>query len=537
MIAVSAVVALCLAVGASRATAAGSASPTGSASPASITPPSPETGKTVLHIGWTTDVDSMNPFVGYAAQAYRVYSLNYDMLLTYNASNLQPGPGLATSWSHSADGKTWIFKLRQGVKWQDGEAFTSRDVVFTFNYIIKNDLSAYTSYTKGITSVVALDDYTVKFTCQVPKATMLQMWVPILPQHIWSHISPQDAGNKFQNLPPIIGTGPFQVTAWKRGSYVIMRANPDYWGGRPKVDQIYFETYTNGDTMASDLRAGLLQYATVTPALYQSFKSAPGVTAALSTHLAYDQLAFNCYTGPSDGNPVLLDPAFRSALAWAIDTKTIASIAYNGAAVPATGILTSDFYPKSSDYHWQPTPDQAYRYDPAKADALLTAAGYPLKNGVRVDKQGKPIKLRLWAFTDYPELPVDGKLITGYLRKLGLQITFQTMDPSAGMDGIYATKNGKLRPNYDMFVWGWGGDIDPSFMLAGLTTAQIGDWSDSGWSNAQYDRLYSQQNAALDVAKRVDLVHQMQAIIYKQAPYIALVYPQGREVYDTQHWT
>ena len=74
-------------------------------------------------------------------------------------------------------------------------------------------------------------------------------------------------------------------------------------------------------------------------------------------------------------------------------------------------------------------------------------------------------------------------------------------------------------------------------MLAGLTTAQIGDWSDSGWSNAQYDRLYSQQNAALDVAKRVDLVHQMQAIIYKEAPYIALVYPQGREVYDTQHWT
>ena len=77
------------------------------------------------------------------------------------------------------------------MKWQDGEPFTAKDVAFTFNYVIENEMGSYMGYTKGITKVVATDDYTVVFTCEKPKATMLQMWVPILPEHIWSKVSPK----------------------------------------------------------------------------------------------------------------------------------------------------------------------------------------------------------------------------------------------------------------------------------------------------------------------------------------------------------
>ena len=500
--------------------------------------PSPSSDASVLRVGWVTTVDSLNPFVGQASEAYTVYHLNYDFLVRYDAATLKPIPGLAESWSHSTDGKTWTFKLRHDVKWQDGEAFTSKDVVFTFNYIIKGDLSSYTGYTKGITKVVATDDYTVVFTCDKPKATMLQMWVPIVPEHIWSKVSPKDAANKFQNSPPCIGTGPFQVVEWKPGVFVRMKANAQYWGGAPKVDEIVFTIYTNSDTLASDLSSGLIQYAGVSPAAFQKLKNDSSKTATYATYQAYDNIGFNCYEGPSRGHPACRDPKFRAALAWAIDTKTIASIAYGGAAVPATSILPSGYWPKDNDFHWQPPAGELRTYDPAKANQLLDEAGYKDTNGDGTrDYKGKPIKLRLWASNERGALGMAGKLVAGYLMKVGLKIEYQSMDPAAMNEGVYAYKDGKYDPDYDMFCWGWAGDYDPGFLLSLLTTSQIEGWSDTGWSNKEYDRLYEAQDSELDPVKRLELVHQMQRVIYDQCPYIATVYPQLREAYDTASWT
>ena len=450
----------------------------------SVTPaPSSSSGASVLRVGFVSDVDSLNPFVGQSTESYTVYHLNYDFLVRYDAATLEPVPGLAESWSHSPDGKTWTFKLRRDVKWQDGQPFTSRDVVFTFDYIIDNELSSYTGYTKGIVKVTATDDYTVVFACDKPKATMLQMWVPIVPEHIWSKVSPKDAANKFQNPPPCVGTGPFQVVDWKPGVFVRMKANADYWGGRPKVDELVFTIYTNSDTLASDLSAGLIQFAGVTPAAFQKLKSDPTKTASLATYQAYDNIGFNCYEGPSRGHPACRDPKFRRALAWAIDTKTIASIAYGGAAIPATSILPSGFWPQDADYHWQPPASDSRTYDPAKANRLLDEAGYTDTNGDGIrDYKGKPIKLRLWASNERGALGMAGKLVAGYLMKVGLKIEYQSMDPAAMNEGVYAYKNGKYDPDYDMFCWGWAGDFDPGFLLSLLTTSQIEGWSDTGWS-------------------------------------------------------
>ena len=506
---------------------------------ANATPsPSSSSGASVLRVGWVSNVDSLNPFVGQSTESYTVYHLNYDFLVRYDAATLEPIPGLAQSWSHSPDGKTWTFKLRHDVKWQDGQPFTSRDVVFTFDYIIDNDLSSYTGYTKGIEKVAAADDYTVVFTCDKPKATMLQMWVPIVPEHIWSKVSPKDAANKFQNSPPCIGTGPFQVVESKPGVFVRMKANADYWGGAPKVDELVFTIYTNNDTLASDLGSGIIQFAGVTPAAFQKLKNDPGKTATFATYQAYDNIGFNCYEGPSRGHPACRDPKFRSALAWAIDTKTIASIAYGGAAVPATSILPSGYWPKDADFHWQPPAGELRTYDPAKASQLLDEAGYKDTNGDGTrDYKGKPIKLRLWASNERGALGMAGKLVAGYLMKVGLKIEYQSMDPAAMNEGVYAYKDGKYDPDYDMFCWGWAGDYDPGFLLSLLTTSQIEGWSDTGWSSAEYDRLYEAQDSELDPAKRLQLVHEMQRVIYDECPYIATVYPQSREVYDTADWT
>ena len=159
-------------------------------------------GTTVLKVGWVNEPDNLNPFIGTSTSSFLIFHLNYDMLTGYKASNVDPAPELATSWSHSPDGKVWTFKLRPGVKWQDGVPFTASDVVFTYEYIIRNNMASYTSYTVGIKQVVAVDPLTVRFVCSAPKANMLGMWVPIVPAHIWSKISPKAAQNSFQNNPP-----------------------------------------------------------------------------------------------------------------------------------------------------------------------------------------------------------------------------------------------------------------------------------------------------------------------------------------------
>jgi peptide/nickel transport system substrate-binding protein len=328
------------------------------------------------------------------------------------------------------------------------------------------------------------------------------------------------------------------VVDWKPGVFVRMKANEDYWGGAPKIDELIFTIYKNSDTLAADLSSGLIQFAGVTPAAFQKFKSDPAKTAQFATYQAYDNIGFNCYTGPSRGHPACKDPAFRSALGWAIDTDAIASIAYGGAAAPATSILPADYWPKDADFHWQPPAGELRTYDPAKANELLDEAGYKDTDGDGIrDYKGKPIKLRLWASNERSALPMAGKLITGYLMKVGLKIEYQTLDSAAMNEGVYAYKDGKFNPDYDMFCWGWMGDYDPGFLLSLLTTAQIESWSDTGWSNAEYDRLYAAQDSELDPVKRLELVHEMQQIIYDECPYIATVYPQLREVFDSEHWT
>jgi peptide/nickel transport system substrate-binding protein len=225
--------------------------------------PSPA-GKVVLKLGMTNIPDNLNPFVGQLSSCYEIWSLNYDLLVGFSAGDYghpqgAAATGLADSWTSSADGKVWTFHIRSGVKWQDGVPLTAKDVAFTYNYVMKNQLSNYTMYTNFIKSVTAPNDTTVVFTCTKPKANMLNMWVYIVPQHIWSAVSGKAAGTSYQNNAPIVGSGPFQLTQYKRDQYAIMMANKSYWGGAPKIDEVDFVYYQNRDTLVHDLTAGSLQ--------------------------------------------------------------------------------------------------------------------------------------------------------------------------------------------------------------------------------------------------------------------------------------
>ncbi len=500
--------------------------------------PSPAAGKVVLRIGTSTDADNLNPFVGYESTAYELYHLNYDFLTGFGQKHLEPVPEIAESWDKSADGLTWTFHIRHGMTWQDGTPLTAKDVAFTYNFNIKYQLGNYLGAMRHIKSVTATDDYTVVFVCDAPKADILAMWVPIVPEHVWGKFTSKDQVDKFTNDVPVVGSGPFQVVEWKKSQYIRLKANPNYWRGKPKVDEVIFQVYSNLDTMAQDVRSGGIQAAELLlPASVRSLQNDPTLFAGAHEIKSFDYLSFNTYKGPSLGNPVLRDPAFRRALAWAVDREKIVQVAYNGYADVGSSIFQPHFYDPTLDWHYQPTAAELQGFDLVKAGQMLDAAGYPLKNGVRVNKQGKPIKLRLWARTQSPSSQEAGKIITAAFQKLGLKIQFSILDSGVLSDGQYNTVGNTYKPDYDMYLWGWlPSGSDPQRALGYFTTDQIQNQNDCCWSNAEYDRLYALQGEELDPAKRLAIVHQMEQIFYNEAPYVVIAYPKQLEAYNTKDW-
>jgi len=495
--------------------------------------PSPGAEKVVLRVGTLQDIDSLNPFAGVTVAAYEMFHLNYDMLTGYAADGTVR-PEIADSWETSVDGLTWTFKIHPGIKWQDGEPLTASDVAFTYNYIIDNELSAYTSSTLNIKDAVAIDDATVEFHLKKPKSTMLRLWIPIVPEHIWSKI-PGDKAGTYNSKPPVIGSGPFQVIEVQKGSYVRFAANKDYWKGAPKVDEAILEVYQNQDTMSMDLKSGAIDVAVELPApQFDALKSEPGITAKPALFRYFVELAMNVYDNDnSQANPVLRDLKFRQAISWAVDKQKIIDTALSG-----YGSVGQSIIGPFTDGAWTPSPEETFGYDMAKAAQLLDDAGYTDSNGdgIREDKKGKPIELRLWSRSESPEQQRAGKLIAGSFEELGLNIILSVENDGAINDGIYAYKGDTYAPDYDMFIWGWGGTADPGYQLGSFLTSQIEWWNDACWSNTEYDSLFDQQDAEMDWPTREQQVQRMQQIFYDDAPYVVLYYPQTLIAYNTSKW-
>ena len=497
----------------------------------------------IYRVGILVEPDNLNPFIGYMFSSYEIWYLTYEPLVGYDYGKLTPvkgehSPGLATDWSMSPDGKTWTFTIRRDATWSDGVPVTAQDVAFTYNYIVRNNLTNWTTYTQNIVRAVATNAYTVKIYCSQPKADMLSAYVPVVPQHIWSRVPGNVAGLSYSNDPPIVGDGPFTCTTFKKGGYVELVANPRYWLGRPAIDQLYFEYYTNEDTMAEDLRAGHLDGATgLVDAQYRELRKQPGIEARVIRANGFDELAFNCYDGSqSRGNPVLRDARFRQALNYAIDKQRICTIAYGGHATPATTVITAGYY-HDPDWHWEPPTGEKYTYDPAKAEQLLDAAGYRDTNGDGYrDYKGKPITLRLYCREGSTTYQTTERLIAGWLERIGIKVVPSVMDEGAMSNAIYNRSGGKLAPNYDMFIWGWYSDLDPGSILSYFTTAQVGAESDCGYSNPQYDQLFQQQSHTIDPAVRKTIIDQMQQTLYRDSPYIVLAYSCDMEAFNTAKW-
>jgi peptide/nickel transport system substrate-binding protein len=502
------------------------ASPTSSASPSS---------QITYRIGIQGDVDNMNPFSTYMTIPWECFRVGYNFLTWYD-ENYQPTPDLADPVPTVANGgitdggRVWTFHLRPNVKWSDGVPLTASDVAYTYNRILRQKLGMYIGYFTNVTKVEASDARTVVITCSKPNAVLTALYVPILPEHIWSKV-PDSKVSTWSNVP-MVSSGPFQVTEVQNGKFVKLIRNPYYkdgFGKEPTIDVVLFDMYQGQDSLVDDYKVGNLDAAIeLIPGFYRTLKNMPGSTLVAAPALGFHELGMNCYKSPkSKGNPLLLDVRIRQAIDYAIDKKAIATTAMDGLAPVASSLLS----PVQEFYRWAVPADQQYTYDPAKARQILDAAGYKMgSGGIRVAPNGKPLKFRLAALTDYPTDIPAAKMISAYLKAVGIGTAVQIMDEGAFTDDNYAT-------NDDLYIWNWNADIDPGYILSTFTTGQMLNGSDSEYSNPAYDALYIKQSEAMDPAARKVIIDQMQQTLYKDSPYAILWYNTNIQAFRTDRWT
>lgn len=480
-----------------------------------------------FRVGWKSDIDTLNPLTTETTEAVEVQSLIYDTLLAYGL-DLKPEPGLATASTQANNAITYT--LRDGVTWHDGTPFTAQDVVFTFETIAKNTLGINAQYLTELVSAKAPDAKTVVLTFKSPQAFDPGLIVPILPQHIWSKMTPDQMG-KFPNANPV-GTGPFTFKDRKQGQVVSVSRNDKWWGTKPAAATVSWTVYTNDDVLAQALKTGDIDIVPqVPPTVFGGIQSDSSLKSATLDSFSFHHIGINVWNDPkSKGNPLLKDKNIRQALGYALDRNQIAQIAYAGQAKPGDSILMPTF----GDYYWHPTGDAVIDNNPTKANQLLDAAGYTTKdsNGIRQTKDGKPLEFRLIAIDSTSVDVRTAQLFQASALKVGIKLDFSTVDSDTMASTVYNTD----AADWDIFVWGWDSGVnDPSYMLGVPLTNQIGGNNDVFYSNPAYDALYLQQASELDHAKRVALVQQMQQMFYEECAYLVAVYTKKLQAY--KGWT
>ncbi len=501
----------------------------------------------VLRAGTTQDLDSMNPFQTALVVGYEAFTLNYDLLVNFGP-NLEPVPGFAESWNRvaAADGKsyTWTFKIHPGMKWSDGKPATSEDARWTLQFVldaVKVDQSVALGYldpdvkNAGITKVDAPDPETLVVTATDASNRILQMYLPMLPKHIWEKQTLKTIAD-FKNDPTVVGTGPYQAVEWKTGQFIRFKRNEDYQGKKGAAAEVVIQIFKNGDTMVQALKTGELDYAHgVNAEQFVQLKSEANIKTVAGTANGWTEFGFNSYArGPIKGGgastKALQDPAFRDALGYAIDKKLLVDRVLGGYGEPGT----TQVPPFQVKFHVEPTNPRTFNIDTAKQK--LDAAGYKLDASKRrLDKEGKPLNLRLYMPDSDDSYPKVAQFIQSWFNELGIKVTPQVFDSATLTDIELPPEAGgdANKANYDLFIWGWAGNPDPNALLEIFTSGAIGSSSDSNWENKRYDELFKQQNVATSDDERKTLLAEMQNLMYDEAPYHILYYDANLDVYRT----
>lgn len=490
-----------------------------------------------LRLGTSSKIDSLNPFVAINQSAYSTFELIYPQLVQYN-DKLAFAPDFAEKWSTSPDGKTWTFTTRKGAKWSDGQPLTAKDAAWTFSTILKFSKTAAANQASTLThlkTAEAPDDTTLVLTYDTPVANVLSnvQQLPILPEHVWAKYAGGTGKElkSYDNAPtggkPVVSGGPFELAEYKKDQIALYKQNPNWYGEKPKMAGFGLQMYSNDDAMVTALKSGSIDAINAVPETSVGTLKKAGKVVSISPGMEFHDWIVNSNPKKTKHRE-LLNPKVKAAFESAIDSDNIIKTAWLGYAKPGATII-----PPASGGGWADTSIQPLPFDLGRANQELDQLGYkPGANGIRV-ADGHPMSYQV-IMPDPGSNQRAFQIIQQDFRKIGVQLTPKNLDSSAAWDAIIAPDGKYL--DFDIAMWDWVPLVDPDFMLSAMTCGSWNAWNDSGYCNPQYDKLYDESTTATDSAKRHQLVHQMQQIVYRDKPYVVLGYNDAIDAWD-KAWT
>ncbi|MFD1713403.1 ABC transporter substrate-binding protein [Amnibacterium flavum] len=438
-----------------------------------------------LRAALTGEPDVLDPATSAIYTGAEVYENIFSKLVDFDADGEIIGD-LATKWEQTDD-TTYTFTLVDNATFQNGEKFTSADVVYTFDRILDPETaSAYAGLYSAIDTVEAVDDTTVVFHLKTPFGAFLTNLATN------GQIVNQKAIESSDPAREPVGTGPFTFVEWVQGDHITVKKNEDYFkDGKPYLDTITFRFLPVDQSRIDALSAGELDWADAVP-LNQvaTLSEDPRFTYVTSDTAGIpDFLAMNTTAAPFD------DVRVRQAVSLALDRQEITDVAYSG-----TGENGLEEVPTGSSWYDE-TGLFATEPDIEKAKQLLADAGYA--DGLKVTYLGLP---------QYPELLKTGQVVREQLKKIGIDMEIEQVDVSVWFDQ-YSSGDYQITSAYQERT------IDPDNFYS-LVTKSGGPINTTFYSNPEADALIDQASSSADEAARKDLYQQIRTIVTTDAPLV-----------------
>jgi peptide/nickel transport system substrate-binding protein len=406
-------------------------------------------------------------------------------------------PELAESWVMEGD-DVFLFNLRDGVAWHDGEPFDADDVVFTVDY---NKEHPSPLVDNGIIDrAEKVDDHKVRIYLSEPYAPFLDQvagTLPILPEHIWKDVYDPVGFNEDEAL---IGTGPYTLADYDKvqGTYQY-KAYQDYYLGAPRVKEIRYVKISAANAAAS-LMQGDVDAAEIQPEMIDQLSGFE--ILSMPEHASVYKLMINHQKEP------MSDKRFRQALAYAIDRDKLVEIVARGYGLAGS----PGFIPPDNDWY-NPAMEGLYPHDPAKAEELLGDMGYDGETVEILIKGGDARAERI------------GELIEADLAAVGIDVELRAMDSK--------TIDSKVQDwDFDLALNSHGGLIGDPNILAFLTTGWDHFNSARYRENDELTEVLEAQVCEMDEDERHELIDRAQVLHAEDVPILPLYYPDAFVAHD-----
>ena len=477
--------------------------------------------------------ENFSPMINTTGTTFAANKPIYSRLVDFKPGTTETQPGLAESWDVSADGKTYTFHLRHGVKWHSSTTFkptrdfNADDVMFTFGRQ-KDESNPYHKVSGGdyeywgdmgfdklIAGIDKVDEYTVRFNLNTPQAPFIadlaMDFAAIMSAEYADTLIKAGKPEQLDQMP--IGTGPFSFVAYQRDATVRYRRFDDFWGQKAKLDALVFSINKDPAVRLAKLRANECQVMNfASPADLPGIKIDPALKLMELPGLNIGYLAFNASKKPFD------DKRVRIALNMAIDKNAIIQAVYGGAGQPAKNLIPPIMWSYDNDV-------KDYPHDPDAAKKMLADAGYP--DGFETDLWAMPVQRPY-----NPDARRIAELMQADLMKIGVKAKIVSYEW-----GEYRKRVAAGEPQ--MAEYGWTGDNgDPDnffFPLASCAAARPGGGSASKWCNKDFDTLLAKAVTLSDQGERAKLYEQAQVIMHDEAPFFLIAHsvtfqPMRKEV-------